>query len=904
MEGYTTVSGSNLTDASGNKITNATISFQPCDTNGVPLSFQVNSSGQSIKNPITSQVTNGTFSVQLADTALTHPQNICYKVTVTDNSSGANLLGAGYLIQPSGPTWSFDSFIPTLPNLPTMQVGPQGPPLTIKGPYSATATYNVGDVVTFQSGASTACYSSLIGSNTGNQPDISPTAWNLLAGVPFPAGAVVSGPNLTLQSGVLRDNEVHDLPVNNSLGAVRAITDQYGKVIIAWKADGTIISTWLTKQLNSILPAGATVSGGSLVLGGVLRDSEVRDLPIPNNLGLVRAITDTGGKLMFGLAADGTIIAGGATLTRALRDLEVHDLPIPNNLGLVRAITDAGSNLIFGWKADGSVVSSGFMKQLASVIGNNPVVFNKQSRVEVSEFGAYYTAPDSNGKTQIWRADVLQGTTTQLTFSGNNTQPCPSEDGSFLVFLSDRSGSLQPYRMDRWGTNQVPFSTDPVTAYALNQICVIGQSLSVGLAPGRSNNPSSGWITTSQPFANLQFNGGVTCDETSGAVVSNSNMASFIPLTGQPLPDNTQTGTNNLGETIANGVADFAANDLLNRGIAHRALVTISGVPGWNYSQMMKGTTTYANILAEVTQAKSLATAAGWSHCVRAMCVLHGEADENLSNANYWQNLLTWQANYEADIQAITGQFNPVPFLLLQLSSFTVAYHNKTQGIIPMQQIRAWKTNPSRIIPCTASYFIPHTQDTGEHLFPDGYRLVGQYMARVYSALLRGKQWWPLYPKWNRIAKIGKQVVIPFYVPEPPLVFDTTTLSQPSFVSGSMYGFEVYDSNNNPITISSAQIVGKEQDTVVLNLATDPGNGASVAYAFTAPVGTFAGPNGPRGNLRDSSQDYSYYPFFVDRMAGVNGAPHANYPGYPAADGNPVPMWNWCLHFKEPIPSF
>src|SRR5581483_11118604 len=120
MPGMTTISATNLCDSSGNKISNATISFQPCNNDGAPLSFRVNGSGQVIRRPISTQVASGAFSLDLADTSLTSPVNIGFLVTVIDNVSGNVLLGgidSGYIIQPTGATWSFDAFVPNLPAL-------------------------------------------------------------------------------------------------------------------------------------------------------------------------------------------------------------------------------------------------------------------------------------------------------------------------------------------------------------------------------------------------------------------------------------------------------------------------------------------------------------------------------------------------------------------------------------------------------------------------------------------------------------------------------------------------------------------------------------------------------------------------------------------------------------------
>ena len=135
MSGFTTVSAAALQNAAGTLVTNATISFAPVDSNGQALSFRTGGTavGQTIASPVSTLVTNGAFSVQLADTSLTNPQNVRYAISLTDNVSGNSLLGEGYgAFQPSGATYSFDTqFVPNATPQTLIQVGatgPQGPP--------------------------------------------------------------------------------------------------------------------------------------------------------------------------------------------------------------------------------------------------------------------------------------------------------------------------------------------------------------------------------------------------------------------------------------------------------------------------------------------------------------------------------------------------------------------------------------------------------------------------------------------------------------------------------------------------------------------------------------------------------------------------------------------------------
>lgn len=91
--------------------------------------------GQAIVSPVSATVTSGSFSLSVVDTSITDPANICYSVTVTDNITGNNLLGAGYrCVQPSSTaTWcsgsacNFDSYPPNLSPQVISQSGPTGP---------------------------------------------------------------------------------------------------------------------------------------------------------------------------------------------------------------------------------------------------------------------------------------------------------------------------------------------------------------------------------------------------------------------------------------------------------------------------------------------------------------------------------------------------------------------------------------------------------------------------------------------------------------------------------------------------------------------------------------------------------------------------------------------------------
>lgn len=156
---YTTVSAQHLQDATGNPVANATISFTPTNNAGTVISFRAGGTGgQTIGYPVSTLVTNGVFSITLADTTLTDPINVCYSATLTSNITGKALPFVGYsCIQPSGSTWNFDAYIPNSAPNAVVVAGPTGPvgPACSTGSGTCAMTVPItGPAASFSSGLS------------------------------------------------------------------------------------------------------------------------------------------------------------------------------------------------------------------------------------------------------------------------------------------------------------------------------------------------------------------------------------------------------------------------------------------------------------------------------------------------------------------------------------------------------------------------------------------------------------------------------------------------------------------------------------------------------------------------------------------------------------------------------
>ena len=88
----------------------------------------------------------------------------------------------------------FDFTIPQGPVGATGATGPVGPPATFSGAWSPSATYASGQSVSYLGAAGfTAPYVSMQSGNTANQPDTSPTWWQLVLGAPTSTQTVTLG---------------------------------------------------------------------------------------------------------------------------------------------------------------------------------------------------------------------------------------------------------------------------------------------------------------------------------------------------------------------------------------------------------------------------------------------------------------------------------------------------------------------------------------------------------------------------------------------------------------------------------------------------------------------------------------------------------------------------------------
>jgi hypothetical protein len=464
-----------------------------------------------------------------------------------------------------------------------------------------------------------------------------------------------------------------------------------------------------------------------------------------------------------------------------------------------------------------------------------------------------------------------------------------------------------------------PSPLDPTYVdYDVNHFLITGQSNSVA----NGGNPP---LSKTQPFSNVMFNtgtmsmkgtqaapngcgGGVNtgcCDGDQGCFTYETP-ASLVPLVeGDRFFSYT---VETPGAATGNQASYLALTDYLfgvHAGYPqkHDMLVSVDGRSGWTYWCLRKGSCSYKNAawlrpfeqgLSEVKDAKALAAAAGKSYVVRAVATIHGESDQQsyfqghtefpltgtsgVANEikTYADALVEWQRDYEASIKAVTGQAQPVPLLVSQLSG-----QNATRvAVVSQYELDAHVAAPGKVLLVGPSYHFDFASDC-LHFTNKGNRRLGEYFARVYArVVLGGETWEPVRPK--NVSRANNVITVQFHVPRPPLVMDVKRVTNPG-----NFGFDFVDGSGATPAITSVQITGP--DTVQVTLATTPvGPAMKLRYAQNQIPGTCIGPGttltgGARGNLRDSDTTPSQSNDYKD------------------ADGTPWTLWNWAVQFEAPV---
>lgn len=138
-QNFMTVTGVTTYGTGGQLLTAGTLIFQPVDSSGNNIGYQVGGGGQQINFPTICSITNGVVvqPCQVANTSLTNPMNVCFSVSIKDSNNRVIIGGpqSGYTcVQPQTTNFwcaigscNFDQYVPNLPAAIMALLGPAKP---------------------------------------------------------------------------------------------------------------------------------------------------------------------------------------------------------------------------------------------------------------------------------------------------------------------------------------------------------------------------------------------------------------------------------------------------------------------------------------------------------------------------------------------------------------------------------------------------------------------------------------------------------------------------------------------------------------------------------------------------------------------------------------------------------
>lgn len=543
---------------------------------------------------------------------------------------------------------------------------------------------------------------------------------------------------------------------------------------------------------------------------------------------------------------------GGVTTVSGINQLSAENAggTYANGMAFGISVLDSAGHALAGYLADGTFFIGKYDSRLSAAVAvaEGPAA---------SRNGPFYSA--IAGQIVVYYGSNVLA----LTSEGTNTEPRVLSDG--VSFLSNRQrGSVMPYTMNFDGSNQRAMMDNAV----YEGYPIAGQSQ----APGYISTPALSLIALYPGKALMYAGGAGPVAEYPATFGGSGTLDDLHEDAAAPFK----------GESIASS-AMFAQ---LDRELANRPKLKVvaygNGYPATAYVGIMKGTGPYNDVIAQTTRLAALGAieisagrAAGIKRgaIARALYFIHGETD--FANASYAANLTQLQSDYQADIQAVTLQSEPVPMIITQLGSMRMwtttpdaAGGNKSV----LAQLAASVANPRIVLACP-TYQLSYVGDN-IHYTNVSKRLIGEYFEKATRKFIfEGRDWVPVSPKpfntWTVNAGAGT-ILIPMNVPIGPLAFDTTLVTDPG-----NKGFSYVDSAGR--TIANVQITGANSDQILITLSGPIASTAVVNYAYSNGTNNTSGPvTGARGCLRDSDSSLSRW----------DGATH---------------LYNWCVIFRQAI---
>jgi hypothetical protein len=582
----------------------------------------------------------------------------------------------------------------------------------------------------------------------------------------------------------------------------------------------------------SLTPASGTLGAGESVDVQVLANSLILELPVGADVASLSFINLENFEQESRTFTMDIGLPGAGSADPLIVDVEnQYQITLTGEPGTEYVIEEA--DLVTGpWNPTFTNLFSGTSATFDFLVGSEPSRFFRSFSTGAGATAATLTVTQIQGQDATlvevigdpFGVYIIEATINMVDWAPIYTNKVPVS-GSF-TFTNALATETTEYRAIAAGELTLPM---------FNHVLIAGESLAIGF----DGDPA---LSTTPVGNNHRFS------SRSGSIV-------LIPLR----------------ETILESIASASAAYVASSAPLHNMLMSNIGQNGALYEDQAKGTPLYDLGLDQFQDAPQAVACALFEYRPRAIFVLGGEGDQ--LKADYGQDLRQWQADYQGDIQFATGSTETIPMFHSQISAWTSLSGGAFETVLsPYEVLAESEANPTRTILVGPRYFLPYVGAEGSfpglHPTNEGYRWLAEYYGKAYKqVIVDGGTWSPLKPA--TVTRSGAVITATFDVPTPPLVLDTTLVTDPGD-----FGFEFYDDSGTPPTITGVTLTGP--DTVEITLSAEPvGADERLRYAYTGIPLNSGGPvEGPRGNLRDSDASASLF-------------------------GNT--LYNWCVHFDKPV---
>ena len=479
---------------------------------------------------------------------------------------------------------------------------------------------------------------------------------------------------------------------------------------------------------------------------------------------------------------------------------------------------------------------------------------------------------------QSGNVPLAQARDVTLMFVRDGTVYTPESIVAPMVGMKTVSGSVQAVVADILGQRVVSYSQNSVIAAQMNgpdavriaagtgapvqigtaragyqlpddvwaHIPSIGQSLSVGFHDGGSVITSVAAV----PDVLKMFNGGVLPHQSAPIASNNAVAINAAQITSLVGANEAAKGTANFETHITSMAWGFA----VAAGATATSTVTASGhgFGSSSYADIGPATVPWNNMLAAVTAHKNLAVAAGATAYVPWISWIHGEEDQDDTQAAYLAKLDAVAAAAQTDIQAITGQTEPVYIVVSQCAPISSGALTE----VAAAQLQFGRENAVGI--CAGPHYWADFSDN-LHMQSAFYRQLGELHAKLGLSRLSGAPAFPLH--MTGITRTGvRTLLLRFHVPVAPISLEFIN------VTGG-HGLEVWQSAASR-TILKVDVASDCELEITMSADLLAGDAEiRCGHQTTTPQGATAG---PRSGIHDGEVTHGS----ITGVRSVNWASH------------------------------